>query len=149
MFITRAIGATTAALALGAGLLIVGPAAGPALASAADCSGGANGFVDVSDNASGTVQRSSFHDGDTISLQSAGGRGFAKLEGATTSSESVWMDWTRDGGRTWLQCGPFQVDHGNGSSKTSAAKATSSDPNYRFRACALTADGVITCTNWW
>ncbi|GAA0664261.1 hypothetical protein GCM10010193_14500 [Kitasatospora atroaurantiaca] len=148
MFKLRTLASTTAALALGAGLLIVGPA-GPAQASAADCSHGANGFVDISDNASGTVQRSVSHFGDTITLQSAGGHGFAKIEGATTSSESVWMDWTQDGGRTWLQCGPFQVDKGNGSSKTSAAKATSSNSAYMFRACGYTQDGVITCTSWW
>jgi hypothetical protein len=153
----RSTALASAALALGAGLLIAGPAgpatAAPALpaspASASDCAGGANGFHDISDNASGTVERTVSHDGDTITVQAAGGSGFAKLEGATRSGESVWMDWTRDGGHTWLQCGPFQVDHGDNSSKTSAAKPTSSDPNYRFRACALTLDQAITCTDWW
>jgi hypothetical protein len=140
--------AASAAIALGAALLIAAPA-GPAAASPSDCAGGANGFVDVSDSASGTVQRSASHDGDTISLQSAGGRGFAKIEGTTRSGESIWMDWTRDGGHTWLQCGPFAVDHGDNSSKTSAAQVTSSDPNYRFRACGLTLDQAITCTDWW
>ncbi|MGF1432077.1 hypothetical protein [Kitasatospora sp. LaBMicrA B282] len=140
--------AITAALTLGAGLLVAAPA-GPAAASAADCAGGANGFADVSDNASGSVQRSVSHQGDTISLQSAGGRGFAKIEGETRSGESVWMDWTQDGGHTWLQCGPFTVDHGDDSSKTSAAKATGSDPYYRFRACGLTLDQAISCTDWW
>ncbi|WP_035844596.1 hypothetical protein [Kitasatospora azatica] len=144
----RTAAVTSAALALGAGLLIAVPA-GPAAASAADCAGGANGFHDISDTASGTVQRSAFHQGDTITVQSAGGSGFAKLEGQTRGGESVWMDWTRDGGHTWLQCGPFGVDHGDNSSKTSAAKPTSSDPNYRFRACALTLDQAITCTDWW
>ncbi|MFI9275672.1 hypothetical protein ACIGXM_33945 [Kitasatospora sp. NPDC052896] len=148
MFRFRTAAVASAALALGAGLLIVGPA-GPATASASDCAGGANGFVDVPDNASGTVERSVTHDADTISLQLAGGRGFARIEGSTRSGESVWMDWTRDGGRTWLQCGPFAVDHGDNSSKTSPSKATSSDPNYRFRACGLTLDQAITCTDWW
>ncbi len=148
MVIFRTAAVASAALALGAGLLIALPAA-PAAASAADCAGGANGFADISDNASGTVQRSASRDGDTITLQSTGGRGFAKIEGTTRSGESVWMDWTRDGGRTWLQCGPFPVDKGDNSSKTSPSKATSSDPNYRFRACALTLDQAITCTDWW
>ncbi|WP_329571401.1 hypothetical protein [Kitasatospora sp. NBC_01266] len=140
--------AVAAALALGAGLLIAAPA-GPAAASASDCAGGANGFVDISDNASGTVQRSISHEGDTITLQSTGGVGFAKMQGATRSGESIWMDWTRDGGHTWLQCGPFGIDHGDNSSKTSAGKATSSDPNYRFRACGQTLDQAISCTDWW
>jgi hypothetical protein len=106
--------------------------------------------VDISDNASGTVRESVVHDGDTISLQTAGSRGFAKISGSTVNGvESVWMDWTRDGGSTWLQCGPFTVNKGNGSSKTSAAQSESSSNLWRFRACGYTADRAITCTNWW
>ncbi|MEU1626297.1 hypothetical protein ABZ746_13430 [Streptomyces sp. NPDC020096] len=146
------IAGAASALVLSLGSVVgVGMAVAPAAhAAASDCEHGANGFVDISDNASGTVERSVSHDGDTISLQSAGGRGFAKIEGNTVNgTESVWMDWTQDGGQTWLQCGPFNVSHGNGSSKTSAAQRESSSNLWRFRACGYTADGAITCTDWW
>ncbi|MEZ0091969.1 hypothetical protein [Streptacidiphilus sp. EB129] len=140
-----------AALLLSLGSAAFGMVAAPAAhAAASDCENGANGFVDISDNASGTVERSVTHDADTISLQSAGGRGFAKIEGNTINNvESVWMDWTQNGGSTWLQCGPFVVNHGNGTSKTSAAQLESSSSQWQFRACGYTADAVITCTAWW
>ncbi|GAA2702614.1 hypothetical protein GCM10010412_100750 [Nonomuraea recticatena] len=80
-----------------------------------------------------------------------GGReyGFAKIKGNTGPYDNIWMDWTRDGGRTWLQCGPFQVG-GYNLSKTSAAKYTSSDANYQFRACGSVAyNHVVICTTWW
>ena len=137
-------------LTLGGGGAVGLTLAPAAHAAASDCAGGANGFVDVSDNASGTVRASASRDGDTITLETISGRGFAKLAGRTVNgTESVWMDWTRDGGSTWLQCGPFTVDHGNGSSKTSASKAENSSSAWKFRACAYTADTAITCTNWW
>lgn len=141
----------TAALLLTLGSAVVGVALAPAAhAAASDCTGGANGFVDISDSTSGTVRESVTRDGDTITLETISGRGFAKLAGNTVNGvESVWMDWTQDGGSTWLQCGPFAVSHGNGSSKTSASKAESSSSAWKFRACAYTADTAITCTNWW
>ncbi len=45
------------------------------------------------------------------------------------------MDWTTNGGSSWLQCGPFTVGT-TGTSKTSAAKTTSTSSSYKFRACA-------------
>lgn len=148
----RKFAGTAAALLLAlTGPAAVGLVAAPAAhAAASDCAGGANGFVDVSDNASGTVRQSVNHDGDSISLQTTGNRGFAKIEGNTIDGvESVWMDWTRDGGSTWLQCGPFTVNHGSGSSKTSAAQSENSSSQWKFRACGYTADRAITCTDWW
>jgi hypothetical protein len=145
--LSSAAAALLLSLAGSVGGLVVAPAAH---AAASDCANGANGFVDVSDNASGTVRESVVADADTISLQTIGNRGFAKIEGSTVNgTESVWMDWTRDGGSTWLQCGPFNVSHGNGSSKTSAAQSENSSSQWKFRACGYTADRAITCTNWW
>ncbi|MBV9688995.1 MAG: hypothetical protein JO202_04705 [Ktedonobacteraceae bacterium] len=122
--------------------------------TASDCEGGANGFVDISDSLSGTVQRSvDMGAGVTVTLESGqvkgAQRGWAKISGQTLQNDQVWMDWTTDGGSTWLQCGPFYVDH-DGYSKTSAAKNTSSDPNYQFRACgSLAGVGDVKCTSWW
>ncbi|MEU0681948.1 hypothetical protein [Streptomyces albogriseolus] len=146
--------ATVATVSLGAGLAIAGPA-GSAQAAASDCEGGRNGFVDISDDASGTVVRSvdmgagrsvTLHYGTIRGVQ----RGWAKISGTTVNNDLVWMDWTTDGGSTWLQCGPFAVDRGPGTSKTSAAKSTSSNSNYRFRARGyLKNAGQTKCTSWW
>ncbi|MFI9824315.1 hypothetical protein ACIHFC_28220 [Streptomyces sp. NPDC052013] len=145
---------TVAALSLGLGLAVAVPA-GSAHATAAQCQNGANGFIDISDDASGTVVRSidmgagrtvTLHHGNIRGLQ----RGWAKISGTTVNGDLVWMDWTTNGGSKWLQCGPFAVDRGPGTSKTSAAKTTSTDKNYRFRACGyLKNAGQTKCTSWW
>ncbi|MFE7973925.1 hypothetical protein [Streptomyces shenzhenensis] len=150
----RGLAATATALTLGSGLSIAGPATW-ASAAAADCQGGRNGFVDISDDASGTVVRSvdmgagrsvTLHYGSVTGAQ----RGWAKISGTTVNGDLVWMDWTTDNGSTWLQCGPFAVDRGPGTSKTSAAKTTSTSANYRFRACGyLKNAGQTKCTSWW
>ncbi|MET9242369.1 hypothetical protein [Nonomuraea sp. NPDC003709] len=69
-------------------------------------------------------------------------RGWAHLGGDTLWGDSVWMDWTRDGGRTWLQCGPFEVTSG-GQTKTSAAQRT------RVLEVGRHDPLSIRCTNWW
>jgi hypothetical protein len=122
---------------------------------ASDCEGGANGFVDISDSLSGTVQRSvGLGAGVTVTLQSgtvAGAqRGWAKISGATISGDQVRMDWTVDGGaHVKVQCGPFTVS-GTNKTKTSAAKITSSSSTYQFRACGrLAGVSAFTCTGWW
>ncbi|AXK34877.1 hypothetical protein DVA86_21730 [Streptomyces armeniacus] len=152
--VRRGLAASAAALSLGAGLSIAGPAA-PAHASAADCEGGANEFVDISDDASGSVVRSvdmgagrsvTLHHGNIRGLN----RGWAKISGTTVNGDLVWMDWTTNGGSRWLQCGPFAVNRGPGTSKTSAAKTTSSLSTYKFRACGyLKNAGQTKCTSWW
>jgi hypothetical protein len=140
--------------ALGLGLAIAGPAT-TASASAAACEGGANGFIDISDDLSGNVARSLYLGaGVTITLQygnvAGAQRGWAKISGSTLNGDLVWMDWTTNGGASWLQCGPFVVDRGNGTSKTSAAKRTSSSTSYKFRACGKLLGGSTTkCTTWW
>jgi len=120
-----------------------------------DCEFGANGFIDISDSRSGTVQRSaSLGFGVTISVQSGTvsglQRGWAKISGDTIVDDQIRMDWTIDAGaHIKVLCGPFSVG-GLSQSKTSAAKTTSSSSSWQFRACGRLA-GVTpyTCTSWW
>jgi hypothetical protein len=120
---------------------------------ASDCENGANGFIDISDTLSGTIQRSvALEFGLTVTLQSGtvsgAQRGWAKISGPTIANDLVWMDWTQNSGSTWLQCGPFSVD-GTNLTKTSAAKTTSSLASYQFRACGRPVGGNSHCTSWW
>ncbi|MFF4620935.1 hypothetical protein [Nonomuraea jabiensis] len=147
-------------LALATGLLtaqVVAAGASSAAASPQDCEGGNNGFRDIPDTLRGTQAPVApvgiFGRTATLYYGQVGGvtRGWAHLGGDTLWGDSVWMDWTRDGGRTWLQCGPFEVTSG-GQTKTSAAQRTSSDANWRFRACLRWGrhePASIKCTDWW
>jgi len=146
----------TATAALAAGLAVTGPAA-PANALARDCTGGTNGFTDISDSASGTRQvdvQASTPDGAvdlTVQSIQLGHlltlNGFAKISGPTRPGDMVWMDWTQDNGKTWLQCGPFTVGSNN-QSLTTPAKPTSTDGNYRFRVGGV-VHGKLYVSNWW
>lgn len=122
-------------------------------ALASDCENGANGFIDISDSLSGTVQRSvALAFGLTATLQSgtvAGlQRGWAKISGPTIAGDRIWMDWTQDSGQHWLRCGPFSVDGAN-LTKTSAAKKTENIDSYQFRACGQPVGEKSHCTTWW
>ncbi|WP_344882633.1 hypothetical protein [Nonomuraea antimicrobica] len=130
--------------------------AGPAhAASQAECVGGANGFRDISDSASGIKQVYKQDDSRTVEINiqtvvlghETTSRGFAKIQGQTRSGDLIWMDWTRDHGRTWIQCGPFTIT-ANGQTKTSAAQSTSSDDAWRFRAGGVIR-GKLYVTDWW
>ncbi|MEV0238134.1 hypothetical protein [Nonomuraea sp. NPDC050786] len=149
------------ALALATGLLlaplVVTGASSPAAATPQECERGANGFVDIPDTLRGTpapvAPARIIGLTGTLYYGKIGGvtRGWAHLGGETTWGDSVWMDWSRDGGRTWIQCGPFEVTSG-GQTKTSAAQRTSSDPNWKFRACVRWGRHIppaISCTDWW
>ncbi|GAA0915295.1 hypothetical protein [Virgisporangium aurantiacum] len=133
------------------------PVADPGLRSAADCEGGRNGFVDIPDTLRGTVApvannprdlgfgvRAILYYGNVGGVQ----RGWAMIDGSTITGDLVWMDWTTNGGASWLQCGPFSVG-GTGRTKTSAAKNTSSSALWQFRACGRAVGGQSRCTNWW
>lgn len=146
-----------AALAL-AGTMLAGTAAltgaGPASATAAQCSGGANGFIDISDSASGTnaVSPINMGYGVTLSLQygtvSGAQRGWAKINGALATQDQVWMNYSTNGGASVaIQCGPFTA--GTKTSKTTAAKRTSSSSSIRFQACARGYLLPQRCTPWW
>jgi hypothetical protein len=130
------------------------------LASTADCVGGANGFIDISDSQSGTVQRLFTIRDDSASTRitqesatiSGASRGYAKISGGTRVGDLLWMDWEeRNSAGTVIrrvQCGPFQVTVNN-RSYTTAAKATSGSLR-RFRACARPAGSSVSiCNNWW
>jgi hypothetical protein len=124
----------------------------PAQATVAECTNGANGFVSIPFNQSGTVRGSIFLGGRaTVTLESASiqgrSRGFAKISGNTRRGDQVWMDWTTTGGNGWLQCGPWYVQS-NGSPNTSAAQRTDPSPQWLFRACGL-VNGHGGCTDWW
>ncbi|MFK0243925.1 hypothetical protein ACIQUM_04440 [Amycolatopsis azurea] len=122
--------------------------------SAADCERGANGFVDIPDNLNGEVVRGPIVIGPIIvELHKGyvqGLRGWAKVRGSTAAGDLVWMDWTRNGGATWIQCGPFVVSH-TFQTKTSAAQRTNPSPSWQFRACGMVGGtGSVRCTEpWW
>jgi hypothetical protein len=151
------------ATTLGAGSAQAHPAVP---ASAADCEGGANGFVDIPDtlrggdtngedvivpnpnNPAGSQAFVSLRQGTVQGRQ----RGWAMISGGTLAGERVWMDWRRPNVSGWVQCGPFTVST-NSYSKTSAAKYTTSEAGWQFRACGDAPSGsghiFAGCTDWW
>lgn len=72
---------------------------------------------------------------------------WSQYDGNTRTGEHGWMDVSWDGGRTWLQCGPFRVEY-DGQTVRSKAFRTSNDPKVKVRSCD-DADGSIACTSWW
>jgi transcriptional regulator with XRE-family HTH domain len=72
---------------------------------------------------------------------------WARITGAQFG-DRVWFDISTDRARSWVQCGPFPVTTGIGTSR-----AHDTGPNMLFRACgdvptpAPNARGEI-CTNW-
>ena len=122
-------------------------------AGAADCENGANGFMDIPDDMSGTVRREVSLDSDVNATLETGmiagqQRVFARLSGSTVRGDVVSMDWTQDGGYSWLQCGPFSVEN-NGEAETTPAKTVSSYPGNMYRACGRTMGGSYRCSAWW
>jgi hypothetical protein len=142
----------TAVVLLGASLVLSSGTA-PAQATAAQCTPPTNGFVNPISGANAHVVRYFNYAGTTTSLQwkyvNGVQVGFAYIGGSTAPGDLVWMDWSRDGGRTWIQCGPFSViDWGAG--RRTYAQRTSSDSRWVFRACSrLYGDTVSQCTTWW
>ncbi|WP_026412024.1 hypothetical protein [Actinomadura oligospora] len=75
--------------------------------------------------------------------------GWAVIGGVTTKRDLFWFDVSTTGGNGNMQCGPFYSSNANEPWWTPAHYA-SSDPNLRFRACALAADtSKALCTDWW
>lgn len=121
-----------------------------------DCEGNVNGFLDISDRASGTVQRKftirdNESDPATVTLESAiiGGvsRGFARFNGSTRTTDQLWMDWSEDG--RILQCGPFPAPAA-GQPFTTPAFPTSTSALRKFRACARPGGANVSiCNDWW
>ncbi|MEU6407531.1 hypothetical protein [Microbispora sp. NPDC046933] len=152
--IRRSLSVAAAAGAFAAGTLTGVFAAAPANAAVSECVNGANGFVDIPYNKTGTVaysvdlgggRKAQLHYGSISGVQ----RGWAIIRGTTKKGDKVWMDWTTtatNGG--WLQCGPFTVQ-ADGLTNTSAAQKTSSKDGYWFRACGQIVGGTTRCTPWW
>lgn len=72
---------------------------------------------------------------------------WAKITGAKFG-DRVWLDWSSDGGRSWVQCGPFPVGAESGTSR-----AHDTGPNWLFRACGdvpkpLRRNGGEGCTDY-
>jgi hypothetical protein len=155
------------ALALIAAGVSLAASAPSASALARDCVNSANGFVFVP-NATRLSARAVAQTPGIAGLYLYSGaingvqHGWAQYEVAQVR-DRVWMDWTRNGGRTWLQCGPFErgVEASPpGSSQytrqlATPAKRTSNDPNSMFRACGqklytgLDRYGPVYCSRWW
>ncbi|MCR6488851.1 hypothetical protein M8542_39090 [Amycolatopsis sp. OK19-0408] len=153
---TRLAAAAVAAAAALTTTALAAPAANASADTAADCERGANGFVDIPDWISGTPRDSAVPGGlIVVELQtgyiSGVLRGWAKVQGPTDYGDLVWLDWTRDGGHSWIQCGPFAVGSPGGT-KTSAAQRTNPSPTWQFRACGM-VHGISSstrCTDpWW
>jgi hypothetical protein len=147
----RRLAAGSAAVLMAVTTAVAAPTA--AFATKAQCAGGANGFVDIPDNLNGVIADRRHNSVTNLYLmfgQVQGvNRGWAFLGSAAGTyfggdGYLVWMDWSTDGGRNWIQCGPFNTRAGL-YSITSAAKDTQS--SYRFRAGAL-VNGELLLTGW-
>ncbi|MET8578264.1 hypothetical protein [Streptomyces sp. NPDC005012] len=143
----------TAVLLFGAGLGGVVGTASTAQASVAECSNGANGFVSIPYNKSGSVKTSVSLGRTTVQLHvgpiSGKDYGWAKITGSTVKGDQVWLDWTTTGGNGWLQCGPWSVQS-DGAPNTSAAQVVKyTDSQWLFRACGKQVGGSSKCTAWW
>ncbi|GAA4619044.1 hypothetical protein GCM10023195_85950 [Actinoallomurus liliacearum] len=73
---------------------------------------------------------------------------WAQITGARYG-DRVWMDWTRDDGKTWTQCGPFTT-----TGATFASRAHEIGPSWHFRACGDTPNWPTdlprnACTGFW
>ncbi|MFJ5260528.1 hypothetical protein ACIQAC_08680 [Streptomyces sp. NPDC088387] len=157
--IARAACIAAAGVVLAGGVTVA--TSGTATAARSDCERSTNGFRDISDSLAGVqagpqdkLLRSNDPQGLTgrISLRAAriNGdiHGFAALA-APRVGDDVWMDWSVDGGHSVLvQCGPFVASR-DGFQITSAAKVTSNDANYKFRACGGGRGQAVQCTDWW
>lgn len=152
--VLKVVASTAVALAISSSIVVLAP--GSASATAEVCSGGRAGFVDISDNLTGTEvrRRDGFKGGWVVTLQTGNvngvQRGWAHL--TTAANSSVWMDWTQNGGSTWLQCGPFS--RRGASTLTSAAQRLDPSPAWQFRACFkanafIPDDSGVYCTTWW
>jgi hypothetical protein len=119
------------------------------------CASGANGFTDIPDTLRGTPvyeievgapgsARVILYFGDVAGQE----RGWAMLDGPTKEGDSVWLDWTQDGGDDWLKCGPFFVGE-EGATRTTPAQRTANSSDWQFRACGKTEGVDSVCGAWW
>jgi hypothetical protein len=130
----------------------------PASATPAQCVNGANGFA----NTPGSVPDArtvasvdlGFGQGVRAELRvgtyAGGQRGWARLVGPYVGSDAYWMDWTTNGGASWIQCGPF-TPNGNGGRNYTPGQRTNASTQWRFRACGRLIPPSLEsrCTGWW
>lgn len=82
-----------------------------------------------------------------------GQHGWAEISRGTSNtagSDRVWLDWSKNNGEDWYQCGPYSVDTAGTVGFSRAVKT--GGPSVRFRACGdVLVSGVrkSTCTSWW
>ncbi|GAB3979125.1 hypothetical protein GCM10029978_073660 [Actinoallomurus acanthiterrae] len=81
---------------------------------------------------------------------SVGGRqmAWAQITGGRYG-DRVWLDWSRNNGQTWIQCGPFTT-----TTATFASRAHEIGTGWRFRACGDTPRAAVNaprdaCTGFW
>lgn len=74
--------------------------------------------------------------------------GWARIVGNSKKGDGVWMDVSKDGGKTWTQCGPFLVTK-DGGKPYSMAYYTSSSSSLMFRACGRAFPAYSVCGPWW
>lgn len=160
--------AATAAIALVAATLAgsigsAGPAqaaqaapTGTAPAAPAECRPGRNGFVATPRYVPmvSTRERIRLPSG-RVTLELRQGRldgrlvYWARVLGALRPADQFWLDWSRDGGRTFLRCGPFRVGPREVAAWT-PSHAANPAARWAFRAGARLAppDGHTVMTRW-
>lgn len=149
MNLRRLISAAAAAL-MATSLVVAAPSA--ASATPAQCLGGANGFVNIPDDLQGTIASQRAGNGATVYLQfgqvNGVQRGWTMLGAHSgmllSGDEQFWMDWSTDGGRNWIQCGPFTAV---ALSRGHTTPAQRTHPSYLFRGGALVR-GQLLLTDW-
>ncbi|RSS48314.1 hypothetical protein EF912_25395 [Streptomyces sp. WAC07061] len=75
--------------------------------------------------------------------------GWARVVGKSMEGDKYWMDVTRNGAASWVQCGPFTVAKDLDGGYTPAYRADYNNPALRFRACAQAVGEQSVCGPWW
>jgi hypothetical protein len=85
---------------------------GPAAASPADCLNGANGFLPVPDVVldAQVIRRRAVEPDAAIELVAGTIGGQRRVWARVSGTADFWLDVSRDGGQSWLRCGPFTAD---------------------------------------
>lgn len=148
----RSVSVLSALILAASALVASAPAAS---ATPAQCTPPANGFVSHG-NVTGHVVRYFTTYETATSLQwgrLSNGRQivFAYLGGDVLKNDQVWMDWSRDGGRTWIQCGPFPMQADGRGRRTHAQYTKANDDRWVMRACSRLDGATYSyCTSpWW
>lgn len=151
---------TLAATTLAGSIGLAGPAQaapGPgAPVRPADCQPGRHGFVATPRHVPDAITKERVHlvAREVLELRQGRLNGrrviWARVLGTLHPNDRFWLDWSRDGGRTFLRCGPFLVGNRRVAAWTPAHPA---NPGARwvFRAGAQRAPSTRApaYTGWW